>query len=111
MKKTYTNICRILACDALDATDDKTTLTTAQLDSIEADITDKAQSIADLTAQVAQLTQANKDLEAKVKSIPAATTKDVVDDKKDNSPTAEKSDIERFYDTTNSAQALFDSLP
>ena len=111
MKKTYTNICRILACDALDATDDKTTLTTAQLDSIEADITDKAQSIADLTAQVAQLTQANKDLEAKVKSIPAATTKDVVDDKKDNSSNADKSDIERFYDTTNSAQALFDSLP
>ena len=111
MKKTYTNICHILACDALDATDDKTTLTTAQLDSIEADITAKAQSIADLTAQVEKLTQSNKDLEAKVKSLPAATTKDVVDDKKDSSSNADKSDIERFYDTTNSAQALFDSLP
>lgn len=110
MKKAYTNICHILACDALDASDDKTTLTTAQLDSIEADITAKAQSIADLTAQVEKLTQSNKDLEAKVKSLPAATTKDVVDDKKDSS-TADKSDIERFYDTTNSAQSLFDSLP
>ena len=111
MKKTYTNICHILACDALDATDDKTTLTTVQLDSIEADITAKAQSIADLTAQVEKLTQSNNDLEAKLKSLPAATTKDVVDDKKDSSSTADKSDIERFYDTTNSAQALFDSLP
>ena len=109
MKKTYTNICHILACDSLDATDDKSTLTTAQLDTIEADITAKAQSITDLTAQVAQLTQANNALEEKVKSLPAATTTNIVDDKKDTS--AEKSDIERFYDTTNSAQALFDSLP
>lgn len=111
MKKTYTNICHILACDSLDATDDKSTLTTAQLDTIEADITAKAQSIEDLTAKVAQLTQANNALEEKVKSLPAATTKDVVDDKKDSSSTNDKSDIERFYDTTNSAQALFDSLP
>ena len=111
MKKTYTNICRILACDSLDATDDKTTLTTAQLDTIESDLSAKATSIADLTAQVEKLTQSNNDLEAKVKSLPAATTKDVVDDKKDSSSTADKSDIERFYDTTNSAQALFDSLP
>ena len=111
MKKTYTNICHILACDALDATDDKTTLTTAQLDIIEADITAKEQSITDLRAQVAQLTQSNKDLEAKVKALPADTTKNIVDDKKDGSAHAEKSDIEKFYDTTNSAQALFDSLP
>ena len=109
MKKTYTNICHILACDSLDATDDKSTLTTAQLDSIEADISAKAQSITDLTAQVAKLTQANNALEEKVKSLPAATTTNIVDDKKDTS--AEKSDIERFFDTTNSAQALFDSLP
>ena len=111
MKKTYTNICRILACDALDATDDKTTLTTAQLDTIEANITAKEQSITDLRAQVAHLTQANKDLEAKVKALPAATTTNVVDNKKDSGASTEKSDIEKFYDTTNSAQALFDSLP
>ncbi len=109
MKKTYTNICHILACDSLDATDDKSVLTTAQLDTIEADITAKAQSITDLTAKVAQLTQANNALEEKVKSLPAASTTNIVDDKKDSS--AEKSDIERFFDTTNSAQALFDSLP
>ena len=35
----------------------------------------------------------------------------VVDDKKDGGTNTEKSDIEKFYDTTNSAQALFDSLP
>ena len=41
MKKTYSNICKTLACDSLEANDDKVTLTTAQLDSIEADITAK----------------------------------------------------------------------
>ena len=111
MKKTYTNICKALACDALEATDDKTTLTTAQLDTIEADITAKYKEITDLSAQVAKLTQINKDLEAKVKSLPADTTTNVVDDKKDGGAPTEKSDIEKFFDTTNSAQALFDSLP
>ena len=111
MKKTYTNICRILACDALDATDDKTTLTTAQLDTIESDLSAKATSIADLTAQVEKLTKTNTALEEKVKALPADTTTNVVDDKKDGSTHTEKTDIEKFYDTTNSAQALFDSLP
>lgn len=111
MKKTYTNICRILACDALDATDDKTTLTTAQLDTIESDLSAKATSIADLTAQVGKLTKTNTALEEKVKALPADTTTNVVDNKKDGSTHTEKTDIEKFYDTTNSAQALFDSLP
>lgn len=42
---------------------------------------------------------------------PADTTNMVVDDKKDGGTSTEKSDIEKFYDTTNSAQALFNSLP
>ena len=111
MKKTYHYICKALACDALESADDKTTLTTAQLDTIEADITAKYKEITDLTAQVAKLTQSNKDLEAKVQSLPADTTTNVVDDKKDGGAPSEKSDIEKFFDTTNSAQALFDSLP
>ena len=110
MKKTYKNICKTLACEALEAEDDKTTLTTQQLETIEADIESKEKSIGDLTAEVERLTKANKDLDAKVKSLPADTTNNVVDDKK-NDPSAEKTEIEKFYDTTNSAQALFDSLP
>ena len=111
MKKTYKNICKTLACEALEAEDDKTTLTTQQLETIEADIEAKEKSISDLTAEVDRLTKANKDLDAKVKSLPADTTSNVVDDKKDGGTNTEKSDIEKFYDTTNSAQALFDSLP
>ena len=110
MKKTYKNICKTLACEALEAEDDKTTLTTQQLETIEADIEAKEKSIGDLTSEVDRLTKANKDLDAKVKSLPADTTSNVVDDKK-NDPSAEKTEIEKFYDTTNSAQALFDSLP
>ena len=50
-------------------------------------------------------------MEEKLKKLPADTTNTVVDDKKDGGTNTEKSDIEKFYDTTNSAQALFDSLP
>ena len=110
MKKTYKNICKTLSCEALEAEDDKTTLTTQQLEKIEADIEAKEKSIGDLTAEVDRLTKANNELDAKVKSLPADTTNNVVDDKK-NDPSAEKTEIEKFYDTTNSAQALFDSLP
>lgn len=110
MKKTYKNICKTLACEALEAEDDKTTLTTQQLETIEADIEAKEKSIGDLTSEVDRLTKANNELDAKVKSLPADTTNNVVDDKK-NDPSAEKTEIEKFYDTTNSAQALFDSLP
>lgn len=111
MKKTYSNICKTLVCDALEANDDKITLTTAQLESIEADITAKYKEITALSADVDRLTKANSDLEEKLKKLPADTTNTIVDDKKDGGTNTEKSDIEKFYDTTNSAQALFDSLP
>ena len=111
MKKTSSNICKTLACDSLEANDDKVTLTTAQLDSIEADITAKYKEITNLSADVDRLTKANSDLEEKLKKLPADTTNTIVDDKKDGGTNTEKSDIEKFYDTTNSAQALFDSLP
>lgn len=68
MKKTYSNICKTLACDSLEANDDKVTLTTAQLDSIEADITAKYKEITTLSADVDRLTKANRDLEEKLKS-------------------------------------------
>ena len=111
MNKVFKNICALLACEFLASTDDKITLTTAQLDTLEASMADKEKRISDLTAQVSTLTEANKQLQEKLEKLPAASTQNVVDTKKNAVPEAEKSDIERFYDTTNSAQALFDALP
>ena len=111
MNKVLKNICAILACDFLATTDDKITLTSAQLDTLEAAMTNKETSIAELTAKVNSLTEANQSLTEKLAKLPADTTHNVVDDKKNSIPEAEKSDIDRFFDTTNSAQALFDSLP
>ena len=111
MNKVFKNICALLACEFLASTNDKITLTTAQLETLEASMADKEKRISDLTAQVSTLTEANKQLQEKLEKLPAASTQNVVDTKKNAVPEAEKSDIERFYDTTNSAQALFDSLP
>lgn len=111
MNKVFKNICALLACEFLASTDDKVTLTTAQLDTLEDSMADKEKRISDLTAQVSTLTEANKQLQEKLEKLPAASTQNVVDTKKNAVPEAEKSDIERFYDTTNSAQALFDALP
>ena len=111
MNKVFKNICALLACEFLASTDDKITLTTAQLDTLEASMADKEKRSSDLTAQVSTLTEANKQLQEKLEKLPAASTQNVVDTNKHSTPEAEKSDIERFYDTTNSAQALFDALP
>ena len=111
MNKVFKNICALLACEFLASTDDKVTLTTAQLDTLEASMADKEKRISDLTAQVSTLTESNNTLKEKLEKLPAASTQNVVDTNKHSTPEAEKSDIERFYDTTNSAQALFDALP
>ena len=111
MNKVFKNICALLACEFLASTDDKVTLTTAQLDTLEADMEAKQKSITDLKAEINTLKDTNTKLEEKIKTLPAASTQNVVDTKKNAVPEAEKSDIERFYDTTNSAQALFDALP
>ena len=70
----------------------------------------KYKEITDLSDKVNNLTNVNKQLEEKVKNLPAESINTVVDDKKDGIST-EKSEIQKFYDTTNSAQALYDSLP
>ena len=111
MNKNYKHICKLLACETIESTDDKITLTTAQLDDLEKEFEAKDKSITALTAEVDKLNKANNELEEKVKKLPADTTSTVVDDKKDSNVNTEKSEIEKFYDTTNSAQALFDSLP
>lgn len=111
MNKFYKHICAILNCECLASEEDRTSLSTAQLDCIEDAIKNKDQTVTDLKKQVEELTLANKELKEKVDKLPADTTHNVVDDKKDSNPSAEKSDMQKFIDTGNSAQALFDSLP
>ena len=109
MNKTFKYICAILGCETLGSGNDAFSLSSAQLASIEDAIKKKEESIANLMQQVEDLTSANNALKQKVDNLPAESTNNVVDNK--GGSNTDKSDIERFYDTTNSAQALFDSLP
>ena len=109
MNKTFKYICAILGCEALASGNDAFSLSSAQLDSIEDAIKKREESIDNLKKQVEDLTNANSSLLEKVNKLPADSTNNVVDNK--SGTNSEKSDIERFYDTTNSAKALFDSLP
>ena len=109
MNKTFKYICAILGCKALASGNDAFSLSSAQLDSIEDAIKKREESIDNLKKQVEDLTNANSSLLEKVNKLPADSTNNVVDNK--SGTNSEKSDIERFYDTTNSAKALFDSLP
>ena len=64
MKKIFTSICAILACEHLLSNDGKVTLEDAQLDSIESAIAADKQKINDLNAQVQSLTTEKQQLEA-----------------------------------------------
>ena len=55
MKKIFTSICAILACEHLLSNDGKVTLVDAQLDSIESAISADKQTIIDLNAQIETL--------------------------------------------------------
>ena len=109
MNKTFKYICAILGCEALASGNDAFSLSSSQLDSIEDAIKKREESIANLKKQVEDLTCEKSALQEKINKLPAESTNNVVDNK--GGSNSEKSEIERFYDTTNSAQALFDSLP
>jgi len=64
MKKIFTSICAILACEHLLSNDGKVTLEDAQLDSIESAIAADKQKINDLNAQVQSLTTEKQQLES-----------------------------------------------
>ena len=64
MKKIFTSICAILACEHLLSNDGKVTLSDAQLDTLEAAIGADKQSINDLNAQVQALQNEKQQLEA-----------------------------------------------
>ena len=120
MKKIFTSICAILACEHLLSNDGKITLDDAQLDSIESAIAADKQTINDLNAQIntlktekQTLADANTQLQNEVNELkkkPADTTAHVVNDKHDNKP-AEKTEAEEYFETRANAQSLFNALP
>ena len=118
MKKIFTCICAILACDHLLSNDGKITLEESQFDSLEAAMAADKQTIKDLQSQVETLTNDKKSLEtakaslentiAELKKKPADTTAHVVDDKKTED---EPSGIDAFVNTRSEAQSLYDMIP
>ena len=120
MKKIFTSICAILACEHLLSNDGKVTLEDAQLDSIESAIAADKLTISDLNAQIntlktekQTLSDANAQLQTEINTLkqkPADTTAQVVNDKHDDQP-AEKSEAEQYFESRANAQSLFDALP
>ena len=120
MKKIFTSICAILACEHLLSQDGKITLDDAQLDSIESAISADKQTINDLNAQIntlktekQTLSEANTQLQAEVtelKKKPADTTAHVVNDQHQQQ-NVEKTEAEQYFESRANAQSLFDSLP
>ena len=126
MKKIFTSICAILACEHLLSNDGKVTLEDGQLDTIETAITTDKQTISQLQAQVQTLTSekqqleadkqtlttANEQLTAEVNTLkqkPADTTAHVVSSQ--NQQHQDKTEAEQYFETRNNAQALFDMIP
>ena len=133
MKKIFTSICAILACEHLLSNDGKITLEDAQLESIETAISQDKQTISDLQAQVQTLTSekqqlttekqqlvtekqtlsdANTQLQNEVNTLkqkPAESTAHVVNDKHDQQ--VDKTDAELYLESCANAQSLFNELP
>jgi len=120
MKKIFTSICAILACEHLLSNDGKITLDDAQLDSIESAISADKQTINDLNAQIntlksekQTLSDANAQLQSEVNTLkkkPADTSAQVVNNQQKQEP-AVKTDAEEYFESRANAQELFDMLP
>lgn len=134
MKKIFTSICAILACEHLLSNDGKITLDDAQMDSIESAISADKQTINDLNAQIetlktekqtladakAQLesdkqtlSDANTQLQAEVtelKKKPADTSSQIVDDA-NKTPQNDVTGMQALFETRSNARKLFDMMP
>ena len=120
MKKIFTSICAILACEHLLSNDGKITLDDAQLDSIESAISADKQTINDLNAQIntlktekQTLSDANAQLQTEVNTLkkkPADTSAQVVNNQQKQEP-AVKTDAEEYFESRANAQELFNMLP
>lgn len=103
MNKTYTFLCAVLGISAIALTDNKASLSDADLVKIDNALKEKDDVIASKDATIA-------DLQAKLDKKPAADTQAVVDDAKLSGKEALKNDVEQFVDTYNSARALYNEV-
>ena len=95
MKISLNNIGKILNVEELCADDNKVTLTVENLNAIEAVLDKQAKDIASLNERISALASA-----------PADSSTAVIEDNKPQM--TEKSDVEEYFDTVNSARKLYD---
>lgn len=120
MKKIFTCICAILACEHLLSEDGKITLEDGQLDALEKAMSDDKQTIqslndkiASLEAEKKSLTDAKSALEGEIadlKKRPADTSSHVIDDK-NKEQSKEKSVVDNYFESRANAKSLFNLLP
>ena len=133
MKKIFTSICAILACEHLLSNDGKVTLEDGQLEQVEQAITTDKQTITQLQAQVqtltsekqalanekTQLVSDKESLSASVlqltseltalKQKPGDTTVHVVNGQ--HQQQQEKTEAQEYFETRSNAKALYDMIP
>ncbi|MBR5552182.1 MAG: Clp protease ClpP [Muribaculaceae bacterium] len=95
MNITFKNIGKILNVEELNAEDNKVSLSVESLNAIEATLDKQAKEIASLNERISALASA-----------PADSSTAVIEDNKPQM--TEKSDVEQFFDTINSARKLYD---
>ena len=107
--KTYTFLSAILADKPITVKDGTASVSTAQLDAIEAALADKDRICNEQKQTIEDRDKTIADLQAKLAKQPAEPTKQVVEDSKpgDNVP---KNDVELFVDAYNSAKALYNEV-
>lgn len=106
MIKTYTFLSAILADKPITVKDGTASVSTAQLDAIEAALANKDRLCNEQKKTIESHEATIADLQAKLAKQPAEPTRQVVEDSKpgDNTP---KNEVEAFVETFNSAKALF----
>lgn len=109
MIKTYTFLSAILADKPITVKDGTASVSTAQLDAIEAALSEKDRLCNEQKQTIEDRDKTIADLQAKLAKQPAEPTKQVVEDSKpgDNAP---KNDVELFVDAYNSARALYNEV-
>ena len=95
MNITFKNIGKILNVEELNAEDNKVSLSVENLNAIEATLDKQSKEIASLNERISALASA-----------PADSSTAVIEDNKPQM--TEKSDVEQFFDTINSARKLYD---
>ena len=120
MKKIFTCICAILACDHLLSEDGKITLEDGQLDTLEKAMSSDKKTIQSLNDKITSLEEEKKSLTdaksaleteiADLKKKPADTSSHVIDDNH-NEQSKEKSVVDNYFDSRANAKNLFNLLP